>query len=167
MGHPFDLVIFDCDGVLVDSERLVLDIDAEVLSELGWTIDRAEVTARFMGKTHESMIAEVAERIGAERAAEYVRISSERIRAAFEADLVPVAGAPEFVAADRGRRDRNLRRLQREPREDGFDPPPDRTVGRFSRVGSSPRRRSPTASLRRTCSSSQLRRWASLPTVAR
>jgi len=32
----FDLVIFDCDGVLVDSERLVVRTEAEILSGLGW-----------------------------------------------------------------------------------------------------------------------------------
>ena len=34
----FDLVIFDCDGVLVDSERLVVRTEAEILSGLGWPL---------------------------------------------------------------------------------------------------------------------------------
>jgi beta-phosphoglucomutase-like phosphatase (HAD superfamily) len=33
---PFDLVIFDCDGVLVDSERLAVRTEAEILTGLGW-----------------------------------------------------------------------------------------------------------------------------------
>ncbi|HEU5196495.1 MAG TPA: HAD family hydrolase, partial [Methylomirabilota bacterium] len=31
-----ELVIFDCDGVLVDTERLAVKIDIEVLGRLGW-----------------------------------------------------------------------------------------------------------------------------------
>ena len=32
----FDGVIFDCDGVLVDSERLTVVVEARMLTELGW-----------------------------------------------------------------------------------------------------------------------------------
>ena len=32
------LVIFDCDGVLVDSERLAIKVDVEVLGRLGWSL---------------------------------------------------------------------------------------------------------------------------------
>ena len=30
------LIVFDCDGVLVDSERLMQDIDLQMISDLGW-----------------------------------------------------------------------------------------------------------------------------------
>ena len=45
----FDLVIFDCDGVLVDSERIAVRIDAIVLERLGWPLSEAEIIDRFMG----------------------------------------------------------------------------------------------------------------------
>ena len=43
------LVIFDCDGVLVDSERLAIKVDVELLAELGWvmTETEAEVETRL------------------------------------------------------------------------------------------------------------------------
>jgi beta-phosphoglucomutase-like phosphatase (HAD superfamily) len=44
-----ELVIFDCDGVLIDSERLVVKVDVVALRELGWPLSEAEVIARFMG----------------------------------------------------------------------------------------------------------------------
>src|SRR5690554_850097 len=44
-----DLVIFDCDGVLVDSERLAVKIDVHVLSKLGWHMTEAELIERFVG----------------------------------------------------------------------------------------------------------------------
>ena len=38
MADPLELIIFDCDGVLVDSERIAVPIDRVVLAELGWNI---------------------------------------------------------------------------------------------------------------------------------
>jgi len=61
---PLDLVIFDCDGVLVDSERLVNRIESECLGELGLTLGPDEARALFKGKTVEEMVAMLQERIG-------------------------------------------------------------------------------------------------------
>lgn len=44
-----ELVIFDCDGVLVDSERLAIKVDVQALGKLGWQITEAEVIDRFVG----------------------------------------------------------------------------------------------------------------------
>jgi len=38
---PDCLVVFDCDGVLVDSERLALAIDVRAIASLGWQITEA------------------------------------------------------------------------------------------------------------------------------
>jgi HAD superfamily hydrolase (TIGR01509 family) len=53
-GRPAELVIFDCDGVLVDSERLAVKVDIEVLAALGWNLSEAEVVARFVGASEAS-----------------------------------------------------------------------------------------------------------------
>ncbi|NEX91683.1 HAD family phosphatase [Caulobacter sp. 17J65-9] len=45
----FDAVIFDCDGVLVDSEVLSLEVELEAMAELGVTYDLVEYKARFLG----------------------------------------------------------------------------------------------------------------------
>lgn len=49
----FKLVIFDCDGVLVDSERLAIKVDAIVLRELGLELSEAEIVERFTGVSDE------------------------------------------------------------------------------------------------------------------
>jgi beta-phosphoglucomutase-like phosphatase (HAD superfamily) len=49
-----ELVIFDCDGVLVDSERLAVKVDVMVLGALGWSLTEAEVIERFVGLSNES-----------------------------------------------------------------------------------------------------------------
>jgi HAD superfamily hydrolase (TIGR01509 family) len=58
------LLIFDCDGVLVDSEMIALDVLAKMLGELGWPIATAECRARFMGKSTSDVLAEIEEILG-------------------------------------------------------------------------------------------------------
>ena len=49
------LVIFDCDGVLVDTERLTNQNMASIVTELGYPITGPECQRRFMGRTLESV----------------------------------------------------------------------------------------------------------------
>ena len=95
--HAFDLVIFDCDGVLVDSERLTVGVEAEVLTALGWPMDAAEVVRRWMGRTSVEQLAEVAARLGEEAAQEFDRRSTDAVHAAFDAELRAVEGVAELV----------------------------------------------------------------------
>jgi HAD superfamily hydrolase (TIGR01509 family) len=50
-----DLVIFDCDGVLVDSERIAIKVDVEVFGRLGWRLTEDEVIERFVGSSWASI----------------------------------------------------------------------------------------------------------------
>lgn len=90
--QTYDLVIFDCDGVLVDSEFLSVELEARILTELGWPITPVEVARRWVGRSGTAQRAEVADRLGEEAAAEFARRSSTEIRRVFERSLVPVAG---------------------------------------------------------------------------
>ena len=45
----FDLIIFDCDGVVVDSEIIAAQMEARLLSEAGFTIDAQDLAERFAG----------------------------------------------------------------------------------------------------------------------
>ncbi|MFW5832685.1 MAG: HAD family hydrolase [Pseudomonadota bacterium] len=60
----FDLVLFDCDGVLVDSEGLSARSTAGVLQDLGLDIDAPTVLRRFMGKSDRSMCEALAAETG-------------------------------------------------------------------------------------------------------
>ena len=46
---PLQLVIFDCDGVLVDSEGPSNRAVAEEVTKLGWAMDEAESMRQFVG----------------------------------------------------------------------------------------------------------------------
>jgi len=47
----FDLVIFDCDGVVVDSERLVFDVFGSFIRSLGVHLTDAETREQFLGRS--------------------------------------------------------------------------------------------------------------------
>lgn len=53
------LVVFDCDGVLVDSETLSSVIYAETLTAFGYAIDAEAVAARYTGFSVKSAVAAV------------------------------------------------------------------------------------------------------------
>jgi HAD superfamily hydrolase (TIGR01509 family) len=93
----FDLVIFDCDGVLVDSERLAVRTEREILSALGWPLAESEIIERFVGRSAEYMHREIERELG--RPIDWDAEFEPRYREAFERELVPVVGV--VAALDR------------------------------------------------------------------
>lgn len=59
-----EAVVFDCDGVLVDSETRIVAIDQRMLADLGHELTLEEVHARFVGMTEEAYLAEVERMVG-------------------------------------------------------------------------------------------------------
>lgn len=57
MNRRFDLVIFDCDGVLVDSEPVTLRVMCDYLNELGANLTVAETMRLYIGKSLKEDIA--------------------------------------------------------------------------------------------------------------
>jgi HAD superfamily hydrolase (TIGR01509 family) len=60
----FDLVIFDCDGVLVDSEVISCRAHAETLTRHGYPITAEQVLARFLGRSMRQATIEVEAELG-------------------------------------------------------------------------------------------------------
>jgi HAD superfamily hydrolase (TIGR01509 family) len=89
---PVELVIFDCDGVLVDSERISVRVGTAALRELGWSIDEEEYAARFVGCSDEDWHRAV----GDVPPQWYERLSTAH-EAAMTAELVPVPGIVEAL----------------------------------------------------------------------
>ncbi|GLW91239.1 HAD family hydrolase [Actinokineospora globicatena] len=92
-----DLVIFDCDGVLVDTEPIAVRVSVGVGAELGWAITEAEVVELFVGRSAASISGVIAERVGMAGAAEWERRFVERHTAAMSAELTAVAGIEEAL----------------------------------------------------------------------
>ena len=69
----FGLIIFDCDGVVVDSEVISCRVHAEVLTRHGYPISADEVCARFLGRTARDTAIEVERELGRPLAENYDR----------------------------------------------------------------------------------------------
>jgi HAD superfamily hydrolase (TIGR01509 family) len=99
VSAPISLVIFDCDGVLVDTERIAVRIDVAVLAELGWTMSEAEVVERFMGKSDVEMTREIEAHTGRKLPESWEAPFRHLYREAFAAELQPVPGILEALDA--------------------------------------------------------------------
>jgi len=86
----FALIVFDCDGVLVDSERLAVRTEAAILDGLGWSLSESEIIERFVGRSAEYMHGEIERELG--RSIDWEAEFEARYRQVFEHELVPVEG---------------------------------------------------------------------------
>jgi HAD superfamily hydrolase (TIGR01509 family) len=96
---PFELVIFDLDGVLVDSEPISSRVTAAALTEAGIQISEAAVCDRFLGVSTASMLRAVEAEHGCRLPASFQETLRARILKAFEHELEPVAGVPDLLDA--------------------------------------------------------------------
>jgi HAD superfamily hydrolase (TIGR01509 family) len=92
-----EVVIFDCDGVLVDSERLAVRIDVQVLASLGWHLTEAEVVSRFVGLSDAHIRREAEAQIGRKLPEDWEAEFQSLYREAFQAELQPVEGILEAL----------------------------------------------------------------------
>lgn len=96
-------VIFDCDGVLIDSEILTLEIEVELLADCGLVYDPADFLHRFMGLNdaayHAALDADCRERTGRPLPEDVLRQARGPRWAACEHRLTEVEGCAEAVAA--------------------------------------------------------------------
>jgi HAD superfamily hydrolase (TIGR01509 family) len=92
-----ELVIFDCDGVLVDTERLSVSVDQRVLAHLGITMSADEVVDRFVGRTETYWQAEVGRMLGREVSDEELDGFDPWYRKAFAAELAAIDGVVELL----------------------------------------------------------------------
>jgi beta-phosphoglucomutase-like phosphatase (HAD superfamily) len=96
MPRP-ELIIFDCDGVLVDSEPLSLAILGELITASGVEMQQETVQARFQGRSLASTVQELQ--------AQYQIVISEkdlaemntRLFVRFKTSLEPISGVREFI----------------------------------------------------------------------
>jgi HAD superfamily hydrolase (TIGR01509 family) len=92
-----NLVIFDCDGVLVDSERLAIKIDVKVLAQLGWEITEAEVVDRFVGVSDSHFKRAIETQLGRALPDDWEDEFRPLYREAFAQELTAVDGVKEAL----------------------------------------------------------------------
>jgi HAD superfamily hydrolase (TIGR01509 family) len=95
----FDAVLFDCDGVLVDSEQITNGVLRDMLEELGWKLSADECMRIFIGKAIKDEAALIEAHIGQPLTEDWMVRFRERRNARLMRDVRPVRGAPEAAAA--------------------------------------------------------------------
>jgi len=96
---PFDAVLFDCDGVLVDSEPITNGVLRDMLEERGWVLTPEECMRIFVGKAVKDEAALIEARTGTAITPQWLQGFWLRRNAALDRDLVEIAGAPAAVRA--------------------------------------------------------------------
>jgi HAD superfamily hydrolase (TIGR01509 family) len=98
MMPDFDLVIFDCDGVLVDSEALSGTVFTETLKTFDIEIAETLFFERLIGKSFESAVATVEEVTGKMPPPAFKDTLRDALLKKFESDLRPVDGIPALLS---------------------------------------------------------------------
>ncbi len=94
-----ELIVFDCDGVLVDSEPIANRVMAEAITALGWPLSTADSIARFKGHHFDTILAAIDERLGRPVPADWLSSVRAATNAAFKRELEVMPGVVEALDA--------------------------------------------------------------------
>jgi HAD superfamily hydrolase (TIGR01509 family) len=86
----FDLIIFDCDGVLVDSEVIACRVDADTLTRHGYPITADQVLDRFLGRSMRQVNLEIEAELGRSLPDDFSTQRLEELYRSFAAELEAV-----------------------------------------------------------------------------
>ncbi|MBM2713300.1 HAD family hydrolase [Mesorhizobium caraganae] len=98
MPQP-DLVIFDCDGVLVDSEIIAARVEAELLTLAGFEISAEEIAESYAGLTFKDIMMRVEAKSAIPFQASMIDRAEELVDRKLRSDVRAIDGAREAVAA--------------------------------------------------------------------
>ena len=91
---PLEMVIFDCDGVLIDSEALSNRVTADMLKESGWDLPATEAEHRFVGLSF-GAVQKIAEaHLGRSLGMDWVDRIVDRVVEVMRREAVPSAWGP-------------------------------------------------------------------------
>lgn len=95
----FEAILFDCDGVLVDSEPITNGVLCQMLGEAGWALSPDECMRIFVGKTVRSEAARIEAATGRPLTDAWMAEFYARRNARLQAELAAIPNAPEAVRA--------------------------------------------------------------------
>lgn len=94
-----DLVILDCDGVLIDSEVISAQMLIEELATLGVNIDLRYVARNFLGRSYPTVMAQIRADFGLNLSPEFEAQYRNRLLEEFEKRLQIMPGVAEVISA--------------------------------------------------------------------
>ncbi|RFC66750.1 MULTISPECIES: HAD family hydrolase [Mesorhizobium] len=92
------LIIFDCDGVLVDSEMISTSVLYDLFVQYDIPIDQPTIYERFLGRSMASMRTVLAEEYGVSMTDEHLEFVRRNMRERFMRELKPVPGVADALA---------------------------------------------------------------------
>ncbi|MBB1603045.1 HAD family phosphatase [Variovorax sp. UMC13] len=98
-AFPFSAVLFDCDGVLVDSEPITNGVLRDMLEERGWTLSSDECMRIFVGKAVKDEAALIEANTGSPVTSEWLQSFWTRRNERLTHELVEIPGAPAAIRA--------------------------------------------------------------------
>lgn len=93
----FELIIFDCDGVLVDSERITNRVFCQMLNNLGVEFTLNDMFERFVGRSMAQCVEMITDELGAPPPDTFVPELRRRAAAALEAEVEAVEGIEDAL----------------------------------------------------------------------
>lgn len=93
------LVIFDCDGVLIDSEIVAARAEAEAITELGLPMTAETICARFAGTTTREVWQTLERELGRPLPPGFFETHLAHVRDVFSRDLEAIPGARAAIEA--------------------------------------------------------------------
>ena len=102
-GPGWDLVIFDCDGVLIDSELLTIGVEVALLAEAGIALPADEIIERYVGISMKGMIADLEARFGQPLGDGFAARHALQVNKVFEHELRAMPGIVEVLAGLSGK----------------------------------------------------------------
>ena len=119
-NSSFELVIFDCDGVLVNSEPLTNQVYVQMLGEYGHQVDTEEYLREFSGAIMHKRLEVTAQKLNWTPPSNFLSVFNERLSMLTERELKPVPGIHALIEslsvpiciASNGSRDEILLRLK-------------------------------------------------------
>jgi HAD superfamily hydrolase (TIGR01509 family) len=95
--NGFDLIIFDCDGVLVDSEIIAAEVESGLLAEAGYPISIEEMGERFSGMTWQNILLQVEREASIPISASLIDKSEALLDLRLKQDVQAIAGVEAAV----------------------------------------------------------------------
>ena len=91
------LILFDCDGVLVDSEIISAKVDAALLKELGYEISASEVAERFAGLTQDRILELLTAEAGIRFPEDYAERQKVELDRRLAAEITEIPGVHDML----------------------------------------------------------------------
>src|SRR6056297_2127534 len=95
----FDIVIFDCDGVLVDSEMLSAEVLLDELRSVGIVVDMDLFAREFLGRSFPKVAESIRRASGGRLPDDFEQRYRSRLLATFETRLSPTRGITRVLEA--------------------------------------------------------------------